>query len=152
MKKSYHLNIATYSLWLLSVFALNAYAVVIDFTTAALTQNSDNIQATTSEGVVVTAYGYHVEFESASAVVYGPFPTSDNPSGLQYFGTDTASNFFSNPGLGLLVDTSGPINPVGDDTYGGGAQPGFDNTSASGAPLPHSLNCSPLVKLWTYLR
>lgn len=113
----------------------NASGAVVDYTTASLTINPNNIQATSSDGVLVTAYGYHAEFASASsAVVYGPFPTSDNPSGLQYFGTYTGSSSFSNPGLGLLVDTPGPINPAGDDTYGGLYQPGFDNSGAVSAP------------------
>ena len=83
--------------------------------------------------MLVTAYGYHAEFESAtSAVVYGPFPTSAGTNSLQIFGPDTASNSFSNPGLGLNAQTTGSLTPTETDLGLSTSQLGFDNGTLKG--------------------
>ena len=60
-------------------FTLSAHAAIIDYPTDSLTINSDNVVVTSSDGVIVTAFGYQAELTSVqdqTAAVYGPFPTS----------------------------------------------------------------------------
>ena len=90
-----------------------ANATIVDYTTATINVNADNIVTTSTDGVVITAYGYHVEFPSTTeANVYGPFPTSPGERDFQIFGVETSG---TRTGIGLLAQTTGSLTPVEDD-------------------------------------
>ena len=115
-------------------FTLSAHAAIIDYPTDSLTINSDNIVVTSSDGVIVTAYGYQAELTSVqnqTAAVYGPFPTTLGIRSRQIFGADTRG---TREGLGLLVQTTGTITPSEADIAIASAlfQPGFDNSPING--------------------
>jgi hypothetical protein len=106
-------------------------ATIIDYTTAAVVNNPDNVVVTTSDGVVITAHGYHVDFIDAStAAVYGPFPTTPGDRGFQVFGVETRG---VQEGLGLLAQPIGSLTPSEDDVGTANFQPGFDNQTLQGS-------------------
>ena len=120
--------------FLLITFTLSAHAAIINYPTDTLTINADNIVVTSSDGVVVTAYGYQAELTSVqdqTAAVHGPFPTTLGVRDRQIFGPDTRG---TREGLGLYVQTTGTITPSEADIDIAGAliQPGFDNTPRVG--------------------
>jgi hypothetical protein len=113
-----------------------AQAATINFKTDAFTDNTDNIQFTSSDGVVITVSGWQAEFPTTETTipdVWGPFPTSDvGASGRDIFGV-----FTENPtvqgGIGLSVQPTGDLMPTETDTGTAVFQPLFDNSMRVGA-------------------
>lgn len=105
--------------------ASSSDATVIDYRTAAVTHNLDNVVATTSDAVVISASGYHVDFPSSGPVVWGPFPTTLGNRGIQIFGVLTRNG--GRNGLGLNAQPTGSLNPSENDVQTANFQPGFDN-------------------------
>jgi len=135
MNKSY-LQSAVYGcLICLTAVAYNAHAAIIDFT-SSITINPDNIVQTSSDGVIVTAYGYHAEFPSTTSTVtnvYGPFPTTTGDRSLTIFG----NNYRLNGGLGLLAQPTGSLTPTENDVGTALFQPTFDNAARASGALPN---------------
>jgi hypothetical protein len=114
----------------LTITAFAARAAELNYVSAELTINPTNIVVTTLDGVVVTAEGYQAEqIDTATPIVYGPFPTNGPTERTQYFGTRT-SGLDNQPGLGLLVE---PVLGSSEDEFGQAAQPGLDNRPQTGA-------------------
>lgn len=123
------------SIIFLGVVPSSTHAAVIDFTTATLTINLDNI-VETSSGVIVTAYGYHAEFPSTTSTVtnvYGPFPTATGDRSFPIFG----NNYRLNGGLGLLAQPTGSLTPTENDVGTALFQPTFDNSARAPGALPN---------------
>lgn len=114
-------------LFLVTTHVTSTHAAIVDYLTASVTVNPDNISTTSTDGVVINAYGYHAEFTSSTtANVYGPFPTTAGQRDLQIFGVDIDIPL-SVTGLGLLAQSTGSLAPVEDDVETANYQPGFDN-------------------------
>ncbi len=119
------------SLITLPICVTHVNAAIVDYTTATITVNADNIVTTSTDGVVITAYGYHAEFPSTTeANIYGPFPTSLGERDFQIFGVETSG---TRRGVGLLAQTTGSLAPVEDDVETANFQPGLDNVLLNSA-------------------
>lgn len=109
-------------------------ATIIDYRTAAVTHNADSVVTTSSDGVVITASGYHVDFTASGPVVWGPFPTTPGNRSIQIFGVLTRNG--GRNGLGLNAQPTGSLNPSENDVQTANFQPGFENQTleSSGDP------------------
>jgi hypothetical protein len=118
-----------------AAFAPNLNAATINFKTDAFTDNTDNIQFTSSDGVVVTVSGWQAEFPTTSTTipnVWGPFPTTPvGASGRAIFGVFT-ENASVQGGIGLSVQPTGSLTPTETDTGTALFQPLFDNSMRVG--------------------
>jgi hypothetical protein len=118
--------------FLATAVASTSDATIVDYRTAAVTHNPDSVVTTSSDGVVITASAYHVDFASSGPVVWGPFPTTPGNRSIQIFGVFTRNG--SRNGLGLNAQPTGSLNPSENDVQTANFQPGFDNqTLESGA-------------------
>ena len=120
-----------------AAFVPTSHAAIVDYTTATITTNPNNIVTTSSDGVVITAYGYHTEFSSSTkADVYGPFPTSRDARNSQYFGVETRLGVRDSIGLnaGAVDDITGLTEL---DSGTAVIEPGLDNNPRATGALPN---------------
>jgi hypothetical protein len=117
------------------ITATSANAFVVDLQTIPMTIGSDSLSFETN-GISVTARGYHAEFNSGADAmpVYGPFTTSEISSTPSFsypaFGRTTQLGGFSTPDTiisGLMLYTLQDLGQSDNDSFQGGFQPGFDN-------------------------
>jgi hypothetical protein len=115
--------------------APNLNAATIDFEADTVTTNPDNIQFTSSDGVVVTVSGWQAEFPTTTTTipnVWGPFPTTSvATSDRQIFGNFTRNQLMQ-LSIGLSVETTGSLTPTETDTVAPNFQPLFDNNMLDG--------------------
>jgi hypothetical protein len=122
-------------LFIVIAVAPHLNAATIDFEADTVTTNPDNIQFTSSDGVVVTVSGWQAEFPTTATTnpnVWGPFPTTSVASSdRQIFGNFTRNQLLQ-LSIGLSVEPTGSLNPTETDTGSTANSPLFDNQMRSG--------------------
>jgi hypothetical protein len=123
------------ALFMVIAVAPHLNAATIDFEADTVTTNPDNIQFTSSDGVVVTVSGWQAEFPTTATTnpnVWGPFPTTSVASSdRQIFGNFTRNQLLQ-LSIGLSVEPTGSLNPTETDTGSTAISPLFDNQMRSG--------------------
>jgi hypothetical protein len=134
-RKTGNVSILAIALFLGIAVAPNLNAATINFETDTVTTHPNDIQFTSSDGVVVTISGWQAEFPTTTTTipnVWGPFPTTSVASSDRQIFGNFARNATVRGSIGLNVEPTGSLMPTEDDTGSAGFQPLFDNNMKGG--------------------
>lgn len=121
----------------LSALSAPATALNFDFLNLPITVNANSVSFTTG-GITATVSGFHVEFDSGTSTIYGPFSTDTAFTGsgdnVPYFGRPTNTTT-GNASFGLNLVALQDLGQTDRDAFNP-VQPGFDNAANPLNALP----------------